>query len=70
MTTLRDDLIGIAFLLEPVIDELMVQYREDDLKKYAAEHEECDAYWTEVTHTDAVKFDKHYDGWKSAVARF
>lgn len=48
----------------------MVQYREDDLKKYAAEHEECDAYWTEVTHTDAVKFDKHYDGWKSAVARF
>ena len=70
LTKLREDLLYISFLLEPEINELMVQYMDDNEKKYAAEHEECDAYWSEVTHTDKEKFEKHYDDWKAAVARF
>lgn len=30
----------------------MVQYREEDSQKYAAEHEECDTYLQEVTTSD------------------
>ena len=70
LTKLREDLLHIAFLLEPAINELMVQYMDDNEKKYAAEHEECDNYWSDVTQSDAAKFDRHYQDWKGKVARF
>lgn len=60
----------VAFLLEPAVDELMVEYRESDAKKYLAEHEECNNYYQEVTSSDKVKFEEHYLGWKEAVVRF
>jgi hypothetical protein len=35
---LREDLINIAFFLEPKIDELLVSFKEADEKKYELEH--------------------------------
>jgi hypothetical protein len=39
LDTLRDNLVYIAFLLEPKVDELMVRFREEDIEKYSGEHE-------------------------------
>lgn len=42
MNKLRDDLIHIAFLLEPQVDDLLIEYRVKDEKKYEIEHAELD----------------------------
>jgi len=57
LTKLREDLLYISFLLEPAINELMVQYMDDNEKKYADEHQECDNYCHDVTTNDASKFE-------------
>lgn len=48
----------------------MIQYREADEIKYAAEHAQCDEYYEQVVKTDKEKFEKHYETWKAAVVRF
>jgi len=70
LKTLKDKLVFIAFLLEPEVDKLMVQFTETDAVKYAAEHEQCDQYYNSVVSSDAEKFQKHYEDWKEAVVRF
>ena len=70
LNTLRQQLLDIAFLLEPAVDKLMVDYLEEDARKYAAEHEECDNYYTEVTTSDVQKFEQHYLNYKEAGVRF
>lgn len=52
MKTLKDKLVFIAFLLEPEVDKLMVQFTETDAIKYAAEHEQCDQYYNSVVSSD------------------
>ena len=42
LNKLREDLINIAFMLEPQVDELLVEYRVKDETRYAAEHAELD----------------------------
>ena len=42
LNKLREDLITIAFLLEPQVDELLVEYREKDVKRYEIEHADLD----------------------------
>ena len=39
LTKLSDQLIFIAFLLEPAIEELLVDYKVRDAEKYKVEHE-------------------------------
>ena len=70
MNKLRDDLIGIAFLLEPQVDELLVEYIENDKRRYEQEHEECDAFFEEVVKYDQEKFAALYATWKAAVVQF
>lgn len=48
----------------------MVEYMEEDARKYALEHEECAAYQEEVVVSDKAKFEQHYLDWKEAVVRF
>lgn len=38
LQSLRDELIFIAFQLQPEIDELMVKYQDEDKIKYQKEH--------------------------------
>ena len=57
-------------MLEPEVDALMVDYQEEDARKYTAEHEECDFYYDSVTTSDIEKFEMHYDNYKEAGVRF
>lgn len=45
LTKLREDLINIAFLLEPQVDDLLTDYKEQDIARYAKEHEENDTFY-------------------------
>jgi len=67
---LREDLINIAFFLEPKVDELLVSFKEADEKKYELEHIENDAFYDEVVKADSAKFEQHYAVWKESVVRF
>ena len=70
LNKLRDDLIHIAFLLEPQVDELLIEYRVKDENKYEIEHAELDQFHKEVVSSDAAKFETHYASWKLAVVQF
>ena len=70
LNKLRDDLINIAFLLEPQVDELLVEYRVKDEKRYELEHAELDVFHQDVVTTDASKFESLYARWKEAVVQF
>jgi hypothetical protein len=63
-------LVFIAFLLEPAVEDLMIEFKENDAVKYANEHEQCDAFCESVLHSDKEKFEQHYEAWKEAVVRF
>lgn len=67
---LRNELVGIAFYLEPQIDELMVSFKEQDDLKYSNEHLENEEFYEEVVKTDVAKFENHYTVWKESVVRF
>ena len=45
MNKLRDNLVFIAFKLEPEVNDMMVEFRENDEHKYALEHQGCDEYY-------------------------
>ena len=70
LNKLRDDLIGVAFLLEPQVDALMIDFKEKDEKKYENEHVENDTFFDEVVKSDQEKFERHYAIWKESVVRF
>jgi hypothetical protein len=64
LTKLRDNLVFIAFLLEPAVEDLMIEYKENDAAKYANEHEQCEVYFESVVYQDKEKFEHHYEEWK------
>ena len=70
LNKLREDLITIAFLLEPQVDDLLIEYREKDEKRYELEHQDNDEFYDEVIKSDIEKFEKHYATWKESVVRF
>jgi hypothetical protein len=70
LTKLREDLINIAFLLEPQVDDLLTDYKDQDLRRYAQEHEENDTYYEKVIDSDKDKFASHYANFKESVVRF
>jgi hypothetical protein len=49
-------LIDIAFKLEPVVDQIMIDFKESDKLKYAKEHVECDIFYEDVVVKDKEKF--------------
>ena len=57
-------------MLEPQVDELLVDYKEKDQARYRQEHEENDAFFEEVVKSDTEKFENHYAVWKQSVVRF
>lgn len=42
LKSMRENLINIAFILEPEVDKLIVGWVDSESKKYEKEHEECD----------------------------
>ena len=52
LNKLREDLITIAFLLEPQVDELLIEYREKDVKRYEIEHADLDQFHQDVVNSD------------------
>jgi len=70
LTQLRNDLINIAFLLEPQVDELLVEHREKEEARYQQEHDENDKFYEEIVRADEEKFDALYQKWKDAVVWF
>jgi len=38
-------LIDIAFVLTPAVDQIMIDFLENDKIKYAKEHAECDIFY-------------------------
>lgn len=70
LTKLSDQLIFIAFLLEPAVEELLVDYKVRDAEKYKVEHEQLDEYYQQVVASDKDKFEGHYESWKAAIVRF
>jgi hypothetical protein len=41
-------MIDIAFLLEPEVDDLLQEYREQDAVRYEQEHKENDVFYEDV----------------------
>ena len=70
LNKLREDLIGIAFMLEDQVDALLVEYKEKDEKRYEAEHADNDVFYDEVVQADQQKFEGHYAVWKESVVQF
>jgi hypothetical protein len=70
LNKLRDSLVFIAFLLEPAVEDLMLEFKENDRQKYILEHQQLDEFAAAVVESDKVKFQEHYDTWKEAVVRF
>lgn len=52
LNKLREDLITIAFLLEPQVDDLLIEYREKDVKRYEIEHADLDQFHQDVVTSD------------------
>ena len=57
-------------MLEPQVDELLVEYRVKDENRYAAEHADLDTFHEDVVTSDQTKFEKLYAAWKEAVVQF
>lgn len=70
MNKLREDLIDIAFLLEGPVDDLLVEYRVRDERRYEFEHAELDKFHEDVVTSDQSKFENLYAAWKEAVVQF
>ena len=53
---LRDNLVYIAFELEPAIDDLMLEFMNNDKAKYAHEHSTLAKFYKQVLESDQAKF--------------
>lgn len=70
LNKLREDLINIAFMLEPEVDQLLIDYKVQDERRYEAEHSECDQFFEQVIANDNAVFDEHFAVWTEKLARF
>ena len=52
------------------MDELLIEYKEKDERRYELEHLENDEFHEEVVKSDIEKFENHYATWKESVVRF
>jgi hypothetical protein len=64
LNKLRQDLIEIAFLLEPEVDALLQETQEQDAVRYEQEHKDNDVFYDEVVASDLAVFENHYAAWK------
>lgn len=70
MKSMRENLVNIAFLLEPEVDKLMEDWVKEETDKYTQEHSSNDQFYNELSQKEKIKFDVLYLTWKEAVARF
>ena len=57
---MRSNLINIAFILEPAVDELITGWVSKEEKKYENEHLQNDEFYREVVLKEQDKFDVLY----------
>ena len=67
---MRNNLVEIAFILEPEVDALIQVWIETEKKKYAQEHVDNVDFHKVLVEKDGVKFDEMYQVWKESVVRF
>ena len=70
LDSMRRNLIDIAFILEPEVDKLLVEWVQTEKEKYEKEHAENDVFYKEVCEKEKEKFDVLYQQWKASVVRF
>lgn len=57
---MRENLINIAFFLEPTVDELIKDWVNKEQVKYENEHLQNDEFYNELVAAEKEKFDKLY----------
>lgn len=57
-------------MLEPEVDQLLIDYKVQDERRYEAEHSECDQFFEQVIANDNAVFDEHFAVWTEKLARF
>lgn len=67
---MRDNLIFIAFYLEPEVDKIIQEWIDNDKVKYEQEHIENDVFHEQLVDSEGVKFDALYQTWKQGVVQF
>ncbi len=70
LTSMRENLINIAFILEPGVDELIKERVATEDKKYHDEHASNDLFYEDIVKQESDKFDVLYNQWKQSVVRF
>lgn len=67
---MRDNLIFIAFYLEPEVDHIIQEWIDNDRIKYEQEHVQNDVFHEELVAAEGVKFEALYATWKEGVVQF
>jgi hypothetical protein len=67
---MRDNLIFIAFYLEPEVDRILTEWVDNDAAKYEQEHVDNDVFHEELVKLEGDKFDQLYQVWKQGVVQF
>lgn len=49
MKSMRENLVNIAFLLEPEVDKLMEDWVKEETDKYTQEHSSNDQFYNELS---------------------
>jgi len=57
---MRDNLVFIAFYLEPEVDQIIQEWIDNDKAKYEQEHVQNDVFHEELVAAEGVKFDVLY----------
>ena len=57
---MRQNLINIAFILEPEVDALIREWVEQERAKYDEEHKQNDAFYEEFVLKEKQMFDALY----------
>ena len=70
LKSMRENLVNIAFFLEPEVDKLMQDWIRKEAEKYSQEHNSNDAFYYELVQKEKDKFDALYQSWKASVVRF
>ena len=70
LKSMRENLVNIAFFLEPEVDKLMQDWIRKEAEKYSLEHSSNDQFYQDLLQKEKIKFDILYQSWKESVVRF
>ena len=60
LKSMRENLVNIAFFLEPEVDKLMQDWIRKEAEKYSQEHNSNDTFYYELVQKEKDKFDALY----------